>query len=185
MECRIISTKRRHCAGVTLVEMMVAGSIGIIIVGSLVMVQLFVNQSFATLYNYVQLDSQSHLALDGMSKQIRQASAMTAFATNDISFTNSIAGGTLRYTYDSNARTLTSIISNGTVQTNVLLTGCDSLTFSMYQRNPIASNFNQVVATNVAQCKLLQVQWSCSRSLFTSQTNETESMLSAKIVLRN
>jgi Tfp pilus assembly protein PilW len=185
MECRITSIKRRRCAGLTLIEMMVAGSIGVIILGSLVMVQLFANESFATLYNYITLDSQSELALGGMSKQIRQASAMTSFATNDVTFTNSITGGTVRYTYDPYAQTLKAITSNATVQTNILLTGCNSLTFSIYQQNPIASNFNQVVATNAALCKLLQVQWSCSRFVYSNQPNQTESMQSAKIVLRN
>ncbi len=182
MECKITSTRRRRCAGVTLIEMMVAGVIGLFIVATLVMVQLFTAQSFASLYNYVDLDNQSHVALDGMSKQIRQASAMTAFASNDITFTNGILGTTLRYTYDSNARTLSAITPT---LTNIILKGCDSLLFSIYQRNPIQSNFNQFVATNAAQCKLLQVQWSCSRSLYANQTNETEVMQSAKIVIRN
>jgi Tfp pilus assembly protein PilW len=185
MECRITSTKRRHCSGLTLIEMMVAGCIGVVIMGTLVMVQLFANESFASLYNYVVLDSQGQLAIAGMSKQIRQASAMTAFATNDVTFTNSITGGTIRYTFDPNAQTLSSIASNGTAQTNILLTGCNSLIFSMYQQNPIASNFNQVVATNPSLCKLLQVQWSCWRGVYANQTNQTEAMQSAKIVLRN
>ncbi len=182
MECKITFTKRRRCAGVTLIEMMVAGTIGLIVVAILVMVQLFANQSFASLYNYVDLDNQSHLALDGMSKQIRQANAMTAFASNDITFTNSILASTLRYTYNPSARTLSLITPT---LTNVILTGCDSLLFSIYQRNPIQSNFNQFAATNAAQCKLLQVQWSCSRNLYAFQTNETEVMQSAKIVIRN
>jgi Prokaryotic N-terminal methylation motif len=182
MECKITFTNRRRSAGVTLIEMMVAGSIGVIVVGSLVMVQLFANESFASLYNYQKLDGQSHLALEGMTKQIRQASAMTAFATNDVTFTNAIVGGTIRYAYDPVAQTLSSITSS---QTNVLLQGCSSLLFSMYQRNPTQSNFNQVVATNAAQCKLFQVQWTCFSSVYNNQTNETEAMLSAKIVLRN
>jgi hypothetical protein len=162
--------------------MLVAGTIGLFLVATLVMVQLFANETFASLYSYVDLDNQSHVALDGMSKQIRQASAMTAFASNDITFTNSVLATTLRYTYDPNARTLTATTPT---LTNVVLKGCNSLLFSIYQRNPIQSNFDQVVATNAAQCKLLQVQWSCSRSLYAGQTNETEAMQSAKIVIRN
>ncbi len=178
----IVTAKRRRRAGFTLVEILVSGAIGVVIVGGLVAVELYGNFSFAALYNYVSLNEQSHLALDKMSQKIRQTTSMTSYGTNSVSFTNGVAGTTLSYTYDPNAKTLTEIASG---QTNILLTGCNSLVFYMYQRNPIQSNYTQVVATNAAQCKLLQVEWNCSRNVYTNQTNETELMESAKIVIRN
>ncbi|MDB6122939.1 MAG: hypothetical protein JWQ71_1932 [Pedosphaera sp.] len=190
MECKITSTKsvtRRGRAAFTLMEMVVTGSIGLLILLSLGAVQMYSSRSFAAQYNYVDLNNQSHHALDKISQMIRPTARMTAFATNDITFTY-INGNTIRYTYSPTARTLTQIASgtNAASTTNtILLRGCDWLKFSMYQRNPINGSFNQVVATNVASCKLLQVQWSCSRSLFAKQTNETEVMESAKIVIRN
>jgi len=184
MECKITSTERRKCgrSGFTIVEMMVSASIGVVIVGGLVAVQLYGNFSFASLYNYTALNNQSHVALDKMTMRIRQTSSLTSFSTNSISFTNSIATNTLTYTYSPNNKTLTEIYAGAT---NVLLTGCNSLTFSMYQRNPISNSWDQVVATNAAQCKLLQVEWNCSRSLRAGQTNESEVMESSKIVIRN
>src|SRR3954465_6901969 len=99
MECKITSTRRRRCAGFTLMEMAVAGSIGLLILLSLGAVQMYSSRSFAAQYNYVDLNNQSHQALDKMSKHIRQTAGMTAFSTNDITFTNSIRGFKLRYTY--------------------------------------------------------------------------------------
>jgi hypothetical protein len=182
MECKITSTERRGRGGFTLVEMMVSASLGLLIVGGLVAVQLYGNFSFASLYNYTSLSNQSHVALDKMTLKIRQTSSLTSFTSNSISFTNSVAGNTLTYTYSPNSKTLTEIYAGAT---NVLLTGCNSLTFAMYQRNPISNSWDQVVATNAAQCKLLQVEWNCSRSLYASQTNESEVMESSKIVIRN
>jgi YD repeat-containing protein len=182
MECKITSTKRRRCAGFTIVEMLVAGSIGLLIISGVVVLQMYSSRSFAAQYNYVDLNNQSHMALDKMSQKIRQTGGLISFATNDVTFTNNMTGGTLRYTYNSDSRMLTEITSN---KRTVILRGCDWLLFSMYQRNPISNSFNQVVATNPSACKLLQVEWSCSRNLAAKQTNETEVMESAKIVLRN
>lgn len=182
MECKITSTKRRQSSAFTVIEMVLGGAIGVVIIAGLMAVQLFGNFSLANLYNYVTLNNQSHVALDKMTRNIRQTSSMTSYTTNSIAFTNGIAGTTLSYTFDPNARTLTEVSAG---QTNVLLKGCNSLTFYMYQRNPIQGSFNQVAATNAAQCKLLQVVWTCSRSLWANQTNETEVMESSKIVIRN
>lgn len=182
MECKITYTKRRRCAGVTLIEMLFASAIGVIVVGTLVMVQLFANGSFASLYNYVTLDKQSLMALDTISRQVRQASAMTSFATNDVSFTNSVGGYGCRYVFDPSATTLTGI-TNGV--TNILLTNCNSLTFSIFTQAPQQTNFSGYVATNAAQAKMLQIQWNCSKYLHRGQTNQTEEMQSARIVMRN
>jgi hypothetical protein len=182
MECKITSTKRRRCAGFTIAEMLVAGSIGLLIIGGVVLLQMYSSRSFAAQYNYVDLNNQSHMALDKMSQKIRQTGGMISFATNDVTFTNNMTGGTLRYFYKSDKRTLSEVYNS---KTNVILKGCDWLLFAMYQRNPISNSFDQVVSTNPSTCKLLQVEWSCSRNLAAKQTNETEVMESAKIVLRN
>ena len=201
MDCKIIYTRthplnksvtgipphrtkhsRAHEAGLTLIEMMVSLTLGIMILATVGMVELYSNQSFASLYNYATLDNQSHLALDKMSQQIRGGGPMISFSNTCLTFTNFNGSGTISYLYDSNAQTL-SCISSG--QTNILLQNCKSLAFGMYQRTPVQGSFTMVTATNIADCKLLRVQWSCAKSLWQGQTNESETMNSASIILRN
>jgi hypothetical protein len=185
MDCKITSTKnhsRLGERGLTLVEMMVAATLGIIILGVICMVVLYSNQNFASLYNYASLDNQSHLALDKMTKKIRGGGPLISFSSTTVTFTNLNSAGTVSYLYDSNSQTLSSIESG---QTNIYLTDCKSLSFSMYQRTPQPGSFVLVQATNVSDCKLLQVQWCCAKSLWQGQTNESETMRSASIILRN
>jgi len=66
--------------------------------------------------------------------------------------------------------------------TSALLTECDSLSFSVFQRNP-TNDFNAVSTTNATLVKLIQLNWKCSRTIFKSKVN-TESVQSAKIVIR-
>ena len=87
---------------------------------------------------------------------------------------------TLSFIYDPAAKQLTRVKG---AQTDVLLTGCDSLTFSIYQRTPVPGSFDQYPAT-LATAKLVQVQWLCSRPLYYNSLQNTESMQSAKIVIR-
>ena len=66
----------------------------------------------------------------------------------------------------------------------VLLTGCDSLEFHMYQRTPQAGTNSFYAATDAAQCKLIDMQWRCSRSLLGKNAN-SETVQTALVVLRN
>jgi hypothetical protein len=66
----------------------------------------------------------------------------------------------------------------------VLLTGCDSLEFHMYQRTPRAGTNSFYAATDAAQCKLIDMQWRCSRSLLGKNAN-SETVQTALVVLRN
>ena len=105
---------------------------------------------------------------------------MTDFATNKLVFTD-YDDVTLSFIYDPTNKTLLRIKG---AQTDVLLTGCDSLTFSIYQRNPVAGSYDQYPTASVATAKLVQVQWLCSRPLYYNALQNTESMQSAKIVIR-
>jgi len=60
-----------------------------------------------------------------------------------------------------------------------LLTGCDSLTFSMYQRTRLGAPIGAYPATSTATAKLIQVQWLCSRQIC-GVTANTESVQTAK-----
>jgi len=164
----------------TLFEIMFAVGIGGTVLAGICSLYFYSYRSFAAQLNYVDLDQYSQRALDRMSQQIRQVKAMTDFTTNSLVFTD-YDDATLSFIYNPTNKTLVRI-KGGT--TDVLLTGCDSLTFSIYQRNPVAGSYDQYPTASVATAKLVQVQWLCSRPLYYNSLQNTESMQSAKIVIR-
>src|SRR6476646_1569124 len=132
MDCKTTSTKRR--GGFTLIQMVVGVGIGSLALMILASLSSFTARSFAALANYTDLDAASRSALDTMSQQIRQTRRLTEGSTNRLVFEDS-DGGTLQFFYDSGAKTLRRIKNGGA--SKVLLSNCQQLTFSMYQRNPV------------------------------------------------
>jgi Tfp pilus assembly protein PilW len=180
MECNVTSTKRARL-GVTTVELMIGIAVGGILMAALGQLTLFTGRSVAALANYTDLDKYSRNALDQMTSKIRQADELVSFETNKLVF--SYAGtNTLTYTYSAANRTLTERI--GTTE-RTLLKGCTMLEFSIFQRNTAAGTYDQFPATMTdSAAKLIQVSWVCSRDILNTQFN-TESVQSAKIVIRN
>src|SRR5215471_18005164 len=179
MDFKTTSTKGNRAA-FTLVEMVVATAVGTILFAGVMSMFWFANRSFASLTNYLDLDQKTQATLDKMSREIRQVNSLTAFSSNNLTFQN-FDGSTLQYIYDPNAQTLTRI-SGGTSNTT-LLTGCDSLQFSIYQRAPSSNDFQPYPTTVIADTKVVQLTWNCSRSILGGKVN-TESMQSAKVVIR-
>jgi len=165
----------------TLVELMVASAIGSIVSLGLASLVFYSGRSFASMANYVDLDHRSRIALDTMSRAIRQAKRLTSFTSTSLAFEDS-DGGTLSFVYDSSARTLTRS-KNGTPDPDPLLQECDFLEFSIYQRNPVGGTYDQYPTATPGTCKLVQLNWVCSRKILGLKKN-TESVQSAKIVIR-
>jgi hypothetical protein len=164
----------------TLVEMAIAlgiASLGMLIVASLTS---YTARSFAALANYTDLDRMSRNALDTMSQQIRQTRRLMDGTTNRLVFEDS-DGGTLQFFYDSGSRTLRRTKDGGA--SKLLLSNCDQLSFSMYQRNPVGGTYEVYPTATPATCKLIQLKWTCSRDLIRASAN-TESVQSSKIVIR-
>jgi hypothetical protein len=139
-------------------------------------------RSFAALMNYTELDKYSRNALDQMVYKIRQTDSLVSFTTNRMVFSY-FATNTLTYEYSPDAKTLTETISGQAPKT--LLIGCDTLSFSIFQRNTAAGTYDQFPATLTNNAvKLVQLSWTCSRKVLGSRVN-TESVQSAKIVIRN
>jgi Tfp pilus assembly protein PilW len=149
-------------------------------IGSLL---LFTVRSFIALGNYNDLDQSSRTALDTMSRDIRQTRALMSFDTKELVFIDQDSN-TLKYAWDPTARTLkkTTIKPTGT-EIKVLLTQCDYLQFGTSQRSP-ALNFTFVPNNTLAEAKLVDVSWTCSRQIMSQKVN-TESVQTAKIVMRN
>jgi prepilin-type N-terminal cleavage/methylation domain-containing protein len=182
MECNATSTDRsRNRSGFTLLEMMVAVGIGGIILAAVAALNFHTGRSFAALLNYADLDRHSRNSLDQMIMKIRQADELIEFSTNKVVFTYQ-GTNRLSYEYFSGPKTMVETLGN---VSKTLLTGCDTLCFSAFQRNTAAGTYDQFPAsmTNNA-AKLIQVSWTCSRSIVGARIN-TESVQSAKIVMRN
>ncbi len=165
----------------TLIELMVALSISSIVLSAVAALSFYTGRSFAALANYVDLDNASRNALDRMSKEIRQVNRLLEASDTRLVFED---GDTKRliYEYNSTAKTLTRT-KDGVTDDKPLLTECNYLKFSIFQRNPVSGTYDQYPTADPATCKLVQLKWICSRDLIRAQWN-TESVQSAKVVIR-
>lgn len=162
-------------------ELMVATAISSVVAVGVAAMMFYSGRSFAAIANYVDLDHRSRMALDIMSREIRQANRLTSYTSTSLTFED-YDGAPLSYTYDPDAKTLTRN-KNGTPDSKPLLEECDFLQFSIYQRNPVAGTYDQYPTATASTCKLVQLNWVCSRKIFGVPKN-TESVQSAKVVIR-
>src|SRR5437899_10154236 len=108
MDCKDTSIKRRtnKSAAFSLAEFLVAMAISSIVLVALSAFFLYSGKAFAGMANYVALEKNSQNALDTLTRDIRQVSSLSAFATNKLTFVDG-DGGTLIFIYDPTGRTLT------------------------------------------------------------------------------
>jgi hypothetical protein len=173
---------------------MVASSVGMMVLAAVGFMSLYGSRSSLAVANYTDLQAKSRHALDVVSRELRQASAVLSFQTNlpvtSLTITNSGQLTAVTLTYDSNARTL-ALQKTGQATVNVL-SECDRWSFGLYQRTPLitATNIVYYPATNSTGaidptiCKLISLSWKCSR-LIAAQKLNTESVQAAQFVLRN
>ena len=159
--------------------LMALGLTGIIV---LVIVALSVatGRSLAEMFNYVDLDHSNRIAIDVMSRDLRQVRYLSVYNTNSVSFVDKDLT-TLSYVYSPSARLLTRVKGG---QTNTLLQDCDSLKFALYQRTPQSNSYNLYAISDITNCKVVSVTWSCSRTVLGIKAN-TEQAQAARIVIRN
>ena len=178
--------RRGARGGFSLAELSMSIAVSGVILTALHSFTVYAAKSFAAMDNYVDLEQKSQNALDTMTRNIRQTQGLSGYGTrllNGKSVTNSLTfvdedGSVLNYNFTENVLLQT----KGGV-TSMLLTNVDYLTFQIFQRNTLASTYNQFPAGAVDQCKLISVSWICSRSILGSKLN-TESVQTAKIVIR-
>jgi hypothetical protein len=164
----------------TLMEVVISlGLATMFVLGVIVFSTLTFQQGVFALGNYTDLNTKSRHTLDQLSKDIRNASQLTAFATNSITLTNL---DTTRFSYTWDGSNL--LVRTYAGVSTVMLTNCDYLSFNIYQRNP-TNGYSFFSSTgNVAQTKLIDVSWRCSRNYLGAKLN-TESVQTARIVIRN
>lgn len=171
-------------AGTSLLEILIAISLGMIVLGTVSSVSLFTARSFVACGNYADLDRASFVALDTLSRDIRQSRELKKFDANKLVLTDNDFKQ-LIYEYNPSTGQFTRE-KNNTVE--VLLRECDFLNFAVYQRTPTNGwHWYPVtfIGTNtIATAKLIDVSWKCSRKILGAKVN-TESVQTAKVVIRN
>jgi hypothetical protein len=182
------SRRAGSCRAYSLPEVLIASGLGVFVLAALLAGGLFTLHSFVAMFNYADMDMSSCASLDGMSKEIRQASSLVAY-TNSVSgakalvfsgLDNSGNPMTLTYKFDPDAKTVT--CSKQGQKDQVCLTGCTSWQFSLYDRAPSPGYvFN--ATTNASDCKLVELTWTCKRTIMGQFDSET--VQTAQIVLRN
>ena len=179
MVFKIIPSKSRQAA-FTLVELMVAAAVSVVVLGAMLSFYLSSNRSFAYLTNHTLMEQQNSYTMDTLSKQIRRARRLTAYTTNSVTFSD-FDTNSLQFSYNATAKTLARIKQG---QTNILLTDCTALQFQICP-STLQSNVFDVTTTvtNVAQCKMVGVAWTCAKS--SRNITNYEQMQCAKILLRN
>ena len=161
----------------TLIEVLIALGIGALLLMAVASMTMFSSKSLAGLYNYVELSSANRLALDKMTRDIRQAQRLSGFTTNKLTFVD-FDGKKLVYQYFPADRVL--MRSKDGIEESIL-TQCDNLTFTTFQRNTLKGTFDQ--GTTNVDSKVINLNWTCSRAILGSRVN-TEPVQSAKIVIR-
>jgi Tfp pilus assembly protein PilW len=182
MASRTTSTKtarQQRRSGFTLIELMFSVGITVLCLTILGAFFVFCTHCFATLFNYVDLDDVNRIAMDQLTRDVRQANCVKNYTTNQLVLTDS-DNLDLSFTYDPTARTLTRAKSGAST---VLLSECDRLSFAICQRNPVNGSYDVYPAATPATAKVVNVTWSCSRKIFGIK-EDTESVQTARIVIR-
>ena len=177
---------KRSRAGWTLVEMLVALFCGMIILASLTAVTVFASRSYLAIANYRDLDNNSRNALDVMSRDIRSMAVVTSYSSSAISLSN-IDGSTVTFSWNPVDTTFTRTYTpaGGTATTSTLLTNCTILVFQVYSQVPTNSFQFPSTDSNPSETKLIDVSWRCARSILGGAETNSESVQTAKIVIRN
>jgi hypothetical protein len=131
------------------------------------------------MFNYVDLDDANRIAVDRITRDVRQSNKVTAYTTNSLTLQDS-DGLPIVYSYSPDTRTLTRTKSG---LTSVILHDCDTLGFSLGQRNPVGGSYDIYPAATPATCKVVNVSWICTRTIFGKKSN-SESVQTARIVIR-
>ena len=174
--------KRRHSA-FTLIEVLIFVVLTTLVVCAGAVLAHSFMRSVAFLTNSVDLDTKSRLAANRISREIRNCEAIQAASSNSIVLR--LGTNLTTYAHDPVKRELKRIAPDEPAG-EVVLTGCDYVRFDLFQRNPTTvaydPNYNYLAAPP-AQCKVVQLNWVCSRYLLGFKANSTV-MQSGKIMIR-
>src|SRR5438552_42372 len=136
MDFKPTSCARHRFQAFTLVEFLVAMSIGLLIIGGGLALWAYGTKTCASILAYVELSTASKNAMDRMSQQIRNAKSVASCSSDKlVLFVPGRTAGyahTMTYTYDPTNKWLRQTLAKnpGNEESLTLLTGCTNLSFS-------------------------------------------------------
>ena len=175
---------RRRNAAFSLVEVLIFVVISTLVVGAGAVLAHSFMRSVAFLTNSVDLDTKSRMAADIMSRDIRNCDAVQSVSSNSIVLV--LGAKTNSYTYYPDQKEKPLVRATTDDGEDTILTGCDYVRFDLFQRNPTALAYNPTnnyLPATPANCKVVQLNWVCSRYLLGFKANTTV-MQSGKIMIR-
>lgn len=186
MRCTL-SSRSGGRAGFTLVELAITTFAASVLILAVVLLAVFTSRMFMMMGNYTEMNGDSRVAIDKISREIRNSSNLLATSTNNPSyllFTNATAGSWTKITYYPTKQTVTMAKTGQPERT--YLTGCDAWKFSLYNKVPIVTSTNVTFypTSDLNQVKLINLTWTCSRQVMGSKLN-TEIVITAQVALRN
>src|SRR5689334_21463282 len=110
MVCKIMCIKRsrRGKSGFSLVEVLVASGLAGLVVTAIAALSFFTSRSFVAATNYTDMALLSRMALDNMSRAIRQSKSVTAYSANSITLLDA-SGNTVQYALDPTTKNLINV----------------------------------------------------------------------------
>jgi prepilin-type N-terminal cleavage/methylation domain-containing protein len=178
-------SKRRAEQGMTLIEVMIAMGIFSVVSIALMTIFIFCLRSFETMSNYANLDRENRVAVDTITRDIRQANYVADYVADPPMLTLVSGAQKISYVYDPDAQTLTRSSSDGVDK--LLLERCSELTFNLFQRNAVGGSYEvfPVAKDNwQATAKVVELSWKTSRRLKGTSRINSEYMETARIVIR-
>ena len=182
MVCKTTFTKqqlRQATAGSSLVEALIAIGITGLLMLALASISMLSGRTFVAFSNYVDLDDHNRIGMDTLTRDLRECNRVTSCTSSHLEVEDS-DGFTITYDFNSAAATLTR--TKGGIAKR-LLTGCDALTFTIAQRNPIGGSYDVYPTATPTTAKVVNVAWNCSRTILGRKAN-TENVQTARIDIR-
>jgi len=173
-----MSIKPHPRAGFSLIELLFFVVLATIVVVAGVTLATNFMRTVAFLTNTVDLDTKSRLAADRISREIRQCDAIQNASSNTIVLR--LGTNLTTYVHDPDKRELKRSTSE---DEEIMLEGCDYVRFDLFQHQPSTGLYDVYPPAVPANCKVVQLNWVCSRYLLGFKANTT-TMQSAKVVIR-
>jgi prepilin-type N-terminal cleavage/methylation domain-containing protein len=176
MVCRTTSTNSR--VGFTLLELLVTLGVGLIISTATIVFAVYASRTLALLSNRVDMERASRETLDYLSRELRTARTVSCPSAHELKFVTPDSTECI-YEYSPTAKTLSRRAEG---QTHIWLSGCDALTFTLYQAPSSKANFGDFKAVGKSTPKLVEASWTLTRPLAGSTV--VQQSQSGRIVLR-
>ena len=178
--------KRHHRvarrAGFTLIELLFFVILATIVVVAGVTLATNFMRTTAFLTGTVDLDEKSRIAADRISREIRQCDTVVSVGNDRLVLR--LGTNLTTYIHYPNQKDKPLVrLSTDSPKAETNLTGVDYVRFDLFQHQIQTGPYDQYFPASPTNCKIVQLNWVCSRELLGFKANST-TMQSAKVVIR-